>query len=283
MRRFIAGGVLAVLLTGCSGGSGGPAPGTAPPPSGSSGTAAAGKVDAKFDVGGYRLHLLCQGTGSPTVVFFDGLGGGSPYRVMDGLGSRLTDRHRFCVYDRVNTGLSDTQKAMHTGADSVRDLHALLAAADIRGPYLLLGWSWGGLLASMYAGTHPDDVVGVLLLDASLPTDDEIEALLPAAELERLKTEWNGVEQEDLYRTLAEAKRAVRSIPDVPVTYLAAEPPAPVTELDRKMQALRAVKQAEFVAQFARGRLVQVQSAHDIAAEKPEVVVAELQRIVAAA
>ena len=71
------------------------------------------------------------------------------------------------LYDRVNTGKSDRQEDQHTGADSVRDLQLLPAAADVQSPYLLLGWSWGGLLASMYAGDYPDEVMGVLLLDAS--------------------------------------------------------------------------------------------------------------------
>jgi pimeloyl-ACP methyl ester carboxylesterase len=240
-------------------------------------------MDAMFDVGEYELRIACKGSGSPTVVFFDGLGGGSTRQIVAGLAPLLTDRHRFCAYDRVNTGLSGVQQAMHTGADSVRDLRALLAAADVPGPYLLLGWSWGGVLATMYAGTYPDDVTGLLLLDSALPTDDEIEVLYPRAELERLKKEWNAVEQEDLYATLPEAKKAVKSIPDIPVTFLATEPPAPTDDLEKRITALRHVKRAEFVAQFRRGKIVTVDTGHDIAGERPDLVAAELQRIVAAA
>jgi pimeloyl-ACP methyl ester carboxylesterase len=235
-----------------------------------------------FDVGDYELHLACKGSGSPTVVFFDALGGGSTPHVMAGLAPLVTDRHRFCSYDRVNTGRSGVQQTVHTGADSVRDLHALLTAADVPGPYLLLGWSWGGVLASMYAGTYPADVTGLLLLDSALPTDDEIEVLYPPEELERLKAEWNAVEREDLYRTLPEAKKAVKSIPDIRVTFLAGEPPAPANDLDKRMMALRDVKRAEFVAQFRQGKIVTVDTGHDIASERPELVAAELQRIVAA-
>ena len=282
VRRFITGSVLVMLLAGCSGTSGSTAQTAAPSPGTPTGRSASGEVDGMFDVGGYQLHLACTGTGSPTVVFFDGLGGGSTAQVMGGLATRLTDRHRFCSYDRVNTGTSGTEQAMHTGADSVRDAHTLLAAAGVRGPYLLVGLGWGGVLASMYAGTHPDDVMGVLLLDSALPTDDEIEALMPPAELARLKAEWNAVEREDLYRTLAEAKPLMKSVPDVPVTFLSAEPPPPVDELDKRMQALRTIKRTEFVEQFRQGRLVPVKSSHDIGLEQPELVVAEVQRIVAA-
>jgi pimeloyl-ACP methyl ester carboxylesterase len=282
VRRLITGSVLVMLLAGCSGTSGSTAQSAAPSPGTPTSQAASGEVDGMFDVGGYKLHLVCKGTGSPTVVYFDGLGGGSTPQVMSGLATRLTDRHRFCSYDRVNTGGSGTEQAMHTGADSVRDLHTLLAAADVRGPYLLVGWSWGGVLASMYAGTHPDDVMGILLLDSALPTDDEIEALMPPAELAQLKTEWNAVEREDLYLTLAEAKPLMKSVPDVPVTFLAAAPPAPANEVDKRMQALRTTKRAEFVEQFRQGRLVPVKSSHDIGLEEPDLVVAEVRRIVTA-
>ncbi len=281
VRRFITGSVLVMLLAGCSGTSGSTAQTAAPSPGTPTGRSASGEVDGMFGVGGYELHLACTGTGSPTVVFFDGLGGGSTAQVMGGLATRLTDRHRFCSYDRVNTGTSGTEQAMHTGADSVRDLHTLLAAADVGGPYLLMAWGWGGVLASMYAGTHPDDVMGVLLLDSALPTDDEIEILLPREELERLKAEWNAIEKEDLYLTLAEAKPLMRSVPDIPVVFLSTPPPAPTSELDKRIIARRTAKRAEFVAQFPQGRLVPVNSTPDIVADQPELVLAELQRIVA--
>jgi alpha/beta hydrolase fold len=252
-----------------------------PAPAGPSVTS--GEVDALFDVGGYKLRLLCKGTGSPTLVYFHGLGGGSAGSTEVGvLATPLAERYRFCSYDRVNTGASGTEQAMHTGADSVRDLHTLLAAADVRGPYLLVGFGWGGVLASMYAGTHPDDVMGILLLNSALPTDDEIEALMPPAELAQLKTEWNAVEREDLYLTLAEAKPLMKSVPDVPVTFMVGKRPVFDREVDKQMQAVREIKWVEFVEQFRQGKLVRVDSSHEFDVERPELVVAEVQRIVAA-
>lgn len=55
-----------------------------------------------------------------------------------------------------------------SAASRGRDLHALLEAAQVPGPYVLLGASFGGLIADMYAATYPDQVVGMVLLDASL-------------------------------------------------------------------------------------------------------------------
>jgi pimeloyl-ACP methyl ester carboxylesterase len=284
MRRLIAASMLMmVLLAGCSGADGDRAPNEASSSGAPTSQAALGEVNGKFDVGDYQLYLTCKGTGSPTVVYLHGLGGGGTVpEVMEGLAPRLTDRHRFCSYDRVNTGQSDMQQDQHTGADSVRDLHTLLAAADVRGPYLLLGWSYGGLVASMYAGTYPDDVMGILLLDSSLPNDDEVDALIPTDELAQLKVEWEAAEREDIYpTTLDHAKQVVRSIPDVPVTYMAAElTEYPPTWPSERMKTLNRAQQTEFVDQFSQGRLVPVKSSHDIGADQPELVVAEVQRIV---
>jgi pimeloyl-ACP methyl ester carboxylesterase len=272
-----------VLLTGCSGISGSTTQSIAPSSEApTSPPTTAAEVDAMFDVGEYELRLACKGSGSPTVVYFDGLGGESTPTLMAGLATLLAPRQRFCSYDRVNTGRSGVQQAMHTGADSVRDLHALLTVADVAGPYLLLGRGWGGVLASMYAGTYPADVTGLLLLESALPTDDEIEVLYPAEELERLKAEWNAVEREDLYRTLPQAKRAVQSIPDIPVAFLVVELPPPDSDLEKRIGVLRDVKRAEFVAQFRQGRIVPVDADFDIFVDKPDIVAAEVQRMVAA-
>jgi len=56
-------------------------------------------------------------------------------------------RVRACVYDRTNVSLSDSVTGKHTGAAAVRELHTLLSTAGIAGPYLLVGASWGSLLA----------------------------------------------------------------------------------------------------------------------------------------
>ena len=96
-------------------------------------TSAIGELDASFDAGGHKLHLRCQGkgsSGSPTVVYLHGLGGdGSD---VDSINTLLAGQVRVCTYDRLNVGRSDRATGRHTGADSVRDLHALLDAAAVQ-------------------------------------------------------------------------------------------------------------------------------------------------------
>ena len=163
----------------------------------------------------------------------------------------------------------------------MQDLHALLAAAEVEGPYLLIGFSFGGLLAAMYAGTHPDNVMGVLMLDASLPTDDEVDALIPADMRAEVKADQEAnPERVDFYRTLDQAKPLVDSIPDVPMTYIAAEPVELPSEwpVERMRKVIRA-KQSAFVDRFPQGRLVPVKSSHNVDLDQPELVIAEVNRI----
>ncbi len=281
MRRVIV-GLLLVLVAGCSAESGGGA--TAPPaaPSTPDPQSSESFFDRPYDVDGRTLHLSCQGTGTPTVIYLHGLGGGGQ-DVNVALASRMPDRVRLCTYDRANVGRSGQQPGRHTGADSVEDLHALLAAAEIDGPYLLLGFSFGGLLAAMYAGTHPENVMGILMLDSSLPTDDEVDALIPKdlRKAVQADAQANG-ERVDFYRTLEEAEALLDTIPDVPLTYVAAEPVElpPEWPVERMRKRIRAEQKA-FVARFPQGRLVTVESSHDVDLEQPELVIAELNRILA--
>ena len=83
---------------------------------------------------------------------------------------------RVCAYDRPGTttviedtllpSRSDPVAMPRTAAESVHDLHALLEAADVPGPYVLVGHSYGGMLMRLYASTFPDEVVGMVLVDA---------------------------------------------------------------------------------------------------------------------
>ena len=89
---------------------------------------------------------------------------------------RIAEITRVCVYDRANTlGDSDAAPTPRTGADVVTDLHALLQAAEVPGPYVLVGLSIGGLFTRLYAATYPDEVVGMVLLE-TVPEEYESRA-----------------------------------------------------------------------------------------------------------
>ena len=122
---------------------------------------------ALYDVGGHRLHLNCTGAGGPTVVLLNGLGLTSPVwaRVMAGAAGTA----RVCAYDRAGQGWSEDTSTRPDSAAVTRDLHALLAAAGERGPFVLAGHSSGGVYALAYAARYPEQVAGMALLDSASP------------------------------------------------------------------------------------------------------------------
>jgi pimeloyl-ACP methyl ester carboxylesterase len=122
---------------------------------------------AMYDVGDHRLHLQCQGQGSPTVVLFNGLGEISDsWAKVAGPVSRST---RVCAYDRAGQAWSDEVDEPQDGIQAAHDLHALLAAAGEEGPFVVVGHSIGGPYAMVYAATYPSDVAGMVLLDSTSP------------------------------------------------------------------------------------------------------------------
>lgn len=120
-----------------------------------------------YDVGGYRLHLDCAGTGGPTVVVENGLGETSAnwFRIRTDI-ERST---RICTYDRAGQGWSDDVSHPQDGLAIAADLHMLLARAGEQGPFLLVGHSAGGPYALTFAARYPDDVAGLVLLDSMSP------------------------------------------------------------------------------------------------------------------
>jgi pimeloyl-ACP methyl ester carboxylesterase len=117
------------------------------------------------DIGGYRLHINCTGTGSPTVILDAGLGGSSLdwSKIQPGV-ARFT---RVCSYDRAGYGWSDTGPGPRTSQQIVKELHLLLMHAQINGPYVLVGHSVGGLNMRLYAYRYPAEVAGMVLLDST--------------------------------------------------------------------------------------------------------------------
>jgi len=123
-----------------------------------------------IDVGGHRLHLQCTGSGGPTVVLEPGAGGMSSD--LGWIAPAVARDTRVCVYDRAGRGWSEPADTVQDATQVATDLHTLLHRANVPGPYVLAGHSFGGLYVLTFAARYPDEVAGMVLIDSTSPTWD---------------------------------------------------------------------------------------------------------------
>jgi len=131
--------------------------------------AANGGPSGRYKVNGYRLYMTCVGTGTPAVVLDEGLSTDSS-SWPDSFRRASVLHTRVCAYDRYGLGLSDGAgwvPKTRTIDRAVSDLHALVRAAKLKGPYVFAGWATGGLIGREYARRYPKDVAGMVLFDAA--------------------------------------------------------------------------------------------------------------------
>jgi pimeloyl-ACP methyl ester carboxylesterase len=127
-----------------------------------------GKPGHLVELHGQHFYFECFGSGEPTVLLEAGYG--SDQRSWDAIEPELSTTTKMCEYDRAGLGLSSAEHPKPRGPfDQLDDLDDLLKAADIDQPYVVVGHSYGGILAWFFTRRHNDDVDGLLLLDASHP------------------------------------------------------------------------------------------------------------------
>ncbi|WP_205875713.1 alpha/beta fold hydrolase [Mycobacterium camsae] len=216
--------IAATALLGCTGAQGG-----RPAPAAGAGGDFAGPVEIG---NGRHLYLHCRGRGGPTVILESGYHNSSdPWSQSDATTPAvgpavlpaLSGAHRVCAYDRPGTlrdsdppVLSDRSSPVpmpRTASDVVSDLHRLVEAAHLPGPYVLVGHSLGGLFIRLYAQTYPEQVRGLVFVDAF------------AAEIpELLGSDWP----------------AYRRALDGPPPQLADSPSFEIVDIDRSVAQVRA-------------------------------------------
>jgi pimeloyl-ACP methyl ester carboxylesterase len=119
------------------------------------------------DVGGYRLHINCTGTGGPTVVIEAGLGDWSTG--WDVVQQGVAKATRVCTYDRAGWGWSEAGPLPRDATQFAKELHTLLQNANIPGPYVMVGHSLGGFAVRVFAHEYASEVAGVVLIDSMSP------------------------------------------------------------------------------------------------------------------
>ncbi len=254
--RAIARGiaVVALLLPAAMLACAGPNAATPTPTSAAAGTPAAsgvfepgaGDSAGLVQVGdGREMYLECSGSGAPTVVLISGAGvAADNWRYVDlasdepddsAVYSQTARFTRVCAYDRPGTqqwqgapSRSTTVSQPTTARADAADLHALLTAAEVAGPYVIVGHSWGGLIATTFARTYPDEVSGIVLVD---PGSQYLQTVLP----QEVWTHWmqliaeTGLEHPDLetpdYPASIAALESTPPLPTIPAVVLSADTP----------------------------------------------------------
>ncbi len=266
--------------------------------------------------GGRRMYLECQGQGSPTVVLLSGYPNtGAAWRIdvpevpQPQVLPAVARFTRVCTYDRPGTigvgpldrSRSDPVAQPFAGEDAVADLHALLQAAQVPGPYVFAGHSLGGLLVRLYASTYPDEVAGLVLVDA---TSEQLRATLTPAQW-ALVAENSGVAPPELasdpeiervdfnalYDAMVRAAAAqpLRQMPlvvlsrgredDLPPELLAGLPPGFLDAL----AATWSVSQAFLAALLPDAhQVIATEAGHYIQVEQPQAVIEAIRQVVAA-
>jgi pimeloyl-ACP methyl ester carboxylesterase len=124
-----------------------------------------------YVVDGYKMHLLCTGEGSPTIILDSGLGDDS--LIWTKVQPELSKTTRICSYDRAGFGWSDPRPGPRDADRIVQELHLLLTEAGISGSTVLMGHSVAGLYIRAYAARYPDELSGLVFVDGSTPLQED--------------------------------------------------------------------------------------------------------------
>ncbi len=248
---------------------------------------ARGAIELMIDVGGYRLHVRCAGSGSPTVVLEAGASSPSSDwdKVMPGV-SRIT---RVCRYDRAGLGKSEAAPKPRTGERVTEDLRALLGKLGEPAPYVLVGHSFGGMFGVRYAARYPQEVAGLVLVDSSHEEQFiRFEALMTPEQLEQSRARRASMpEGVDLAAVRAELA-ALRWRADIPLVVLVhgvvmkdmIPPGWSAQQLAERERVWRELQQ-EMARRSPQGRLVIAEkSGHYIQNDQPDLVIDAVRRVV---
>jgi pimeloyl-ACP methyl ester carboxylesterase len=269
------------------------------------------------DIGGRSLYLECHGMGSPTVVLIGGYRSSGRFWTDDLLQpetprkmvlASVAETTRVCAYDRPGTvanvgedlltSRSDAIAQPRTAPEVVAELHALLEAAEVPGPYVLAGHSLGGLFARLYASTYPDEVVGMVLVDAYTERSEDLMTPEQWDRINQLNRDYGSETVATIpgygdLETLTwvatneamRAAEAVEPLSPMPLAVLAHGIPILLPDdtagfTAPQWEALLQASQADLATLVPDARLWKAsESGHDIHQDQPELIVAAITQV----
>ena len=261
--RAIIGVVAALALAGCASGLEG---------------------DGRFlSVPGGQVHLWCQGDDGPTVMFLSGIGGDD---ALVPIAERISDEAVACFYNRPGDGDTEQPDGPRAAAEDAADLHELLAAAELERPVVLVGHSYGGLIALIAAADHPEETAGVVLVDASQPDAEEaMYEVMTDAQRAHFDGRMADFPFVDWPTSLDQAREAMGAFPAVPLTVITAtrsfldpcDPELPCEDL----QAIWLDAQEAYAALTPDARHVLADTSHYVQNDDPDLVEREIRDVLA--
>jgi pimeloyl-ACP methyl ester carboxylesterase len=233
------------------------------------------------DIGSYRLAYQYVGTGSPTIIAEAGYntGGTTEFAgVLEPIG-RIS---RICTYDRAGTGNSHDRPRSEaeglTSEDQAQELHALLEAAAIEPPYVLVAHSYGGFVSRLFAATYPDETQALVLIESS--HEDEIPAYRRHFRDDPKEADWvDGGDLLDIDATAVMLRARARDFGSMPLIVIRAQ-----TYDDVLTESLWRRTQADLATLSTDGMEIEaLDSGHFVQDDNPDVVVAAVRAAVTAA
>src|ERR1700738_4057068 len=189
----------------------------------------AGQSPQLVDVGGYHPDVVRSGSGTPPLILVGGLG--NALDTWAQIVASAAELSTVVAYSRSGLGRSEPGPSKHAAKDSVLELHALLTKLNLKPPYVLVGASYGGILVRLYTSLYPNEVAGLVLVDASHEQqvqrygqlDPKYPAQFRAFFEEKLKT-LKGAEADETRESVriqnAGAVEGLKPLPDIPLAVL---------------------------------------------------------------
>lgn len=224
-----------------------------------------------------KIYVSCYGEGDPTVVFESGAG--CTHDDWTAVQNEISKHTRTFSYDRAGLGNSDKVDLPRTSLDQVHELHAVLNEAKVKAPYIIVAHSIGGYNARLFAGTYPQEVSGIILVDSS--HENQFEDMVKRSsskEIEIVKTQLIDEEQTfDRFLVSAKQVKEVRikdALRNIPIIVLTADQTAATEESWLNYQS-----DLVTLSNYSKHIIVE-NCGHYIQKDKPQVVIDAIKEIV---
>ena len=231
--------------------------------------------------------FVSAGTGGPTVLFEAGLGHGK--NIWGRIFNEISTISHALAYDRAGYGASERSDQPRDGLQILRELRALLQTEEVKPPYVLVGHSLGGTIVKLFAKTYPDEVAGVVLVDARHAEFSKRCKQIgvarmwydPPALLFAMASKAMRAEQASAALTARQARRA-GDFPPVPLIVLSQDRAA--SGWPKHLGKVWDASQRHMAKMSHLGRMKVVEdSGHNIHRDQPDIVTSAILSVIAAA